>query len=89
MTKVRGPFTGLRRRNVTAASSAGVRSFLIDRAYQLEIDVTPCKQTTDVMSNRRWIAVLPPPRHSQERIPGMPVDTPWHRFHNRNEAKRS
>lgn len=26
---------------------------------------------------------------TQERVPGMPVDTLWHRFHNRNEAKRS
>lgn len=33
-------------------------AFLIDRAYQLEIDVTPCKQRPAANSNRRWIAIL-------------------------------
>src|SRR5271168_5158373 len=30
---------------------------LIDRAYQLEIGLTPCRINTNAISNRRWIAV--------------------------------
>jgi|HubBroStandDraft_6_1064221.scaffolds.fasta_scaffold189659_2 hypothetical protein len=34
-------------------------AFLIDRAYQLEIDLTPCRINTNAISNRRWISILP------------------------------
>src|ERR1700732_590582 len=34
-------------------------AFLIDRAYQLEIDLTPCRINTNAIANRRWIAMLP------------------------------
>jgi hypothetical protein len=34
-----------------------VTAFLIDRAYQLEIDLTPCRISETALSNRRWIAV--------------------------------
>jgi hypothetical protein len=33
-------------------------AFLIDRAYQLEIDLTPSRINTNDISSRRWIAVL-------------------------------
>jgi hypothetical protein len=32
-------------------------AFLIDRAYQLQMDVTLCRINETVISNRRWIAV--------------------------------
>jgi hypothetical protein len=32
-------------------------AFLIDRAYQLEIDLTPYRINTNTISNRRWIEV--------------------------------
>jgi len=33
-------------------------AFLIDRAYQLEIEVTPRRISKNTLSNRRWIAIL-------------------------------
>jgi hypothetical protein len=35
------------------------RAFLIDRGYQLEIDLTPCRIIKSAISNRRWIAISP------------------------------
>ena len=35
------------------------RAFLIDRGYQLEIGLTPCRIIKSAVSNRRWIAVSP------------------------------
>ena len=41
----------------TAAKAARYTTFLIDRGYQLEIDLTSCRINETVISNRRWIAV--------------------------------
>jgi hypothetical protein len=40
----------------TAAKAARYTTFLIDRAYQLEIDLTLCRINETAISNRRWIA---------------------------------
>ena len=41
-----------------STAKAGL-AFLIDRAYRLEIALTPSKIITNRISNRRWIAILP------------------------------